>query len=579
MASAGLLPPVNYTASKAFAPSGYRRAPTEAFFSQSTQNSLRGPTAETDLRDASEPKGKKRLKKGKGKKRSVTWGKLSVEDPMRDVMDAGGSNVVNSSMYSQSGLTYGNNITADGLGNVTSDPRSTRTDRPGNAGQTQITQNYSYFGGSVSHDGDGRQGAIGSATYNNIGQNAADDSGVTDSGQGVDTSASHMGTDVTMVQAGTTNENVNATDTSGAVNTGQGVAEGRHVEATGLNMSDDWVPHTVKSDNPSYKIDAASVAFESVTGNIRGFKNISGNKTNALNKLSVDTSVVKSVIQNHDSKHDYSLSMLDAAVAKTEDPFGRRKWNPKQAMDVASQSVRGLININHEGALQKTRGMNQFRNQHIRKAEPDFGYEETSFVDEELPGFTDPNAININGVFVDNEDRMFWDAPNGNAALDALDRNQGYQRDGSGDIIHSQVQAGSLAARAAGGAGDYQGAGFAATYNAMASDDPWKARPGQSSRGWQGAMQPGLNIWAESYHGNANGYTAPILNNNIMQGGVSQGRTIQGGPSANSSGNDGAYVRGGGYFSIGVSRPINTPGRVGSEGQATSASSVAHDCS
>lgn len=526
MAARTFLPPIPYTSTKQFAPTGYKRKPTEAFFSKADTKSFKGPTAESDLRDTSAPSGQKKLKKGKGKKKNLTWGKLSVKDPERDIItqnrvartEAGqpsertaGAYAVSRAGAQPTNASYtsgGGTVSQYGSEHVPSQGEST-------AGQLHTTSD----GAPMTNTESAASTEPGGTTVVTQTADAA--------AQGVLNSADN---DVDMADADGPSETLGTANESGDPN---GVsAEGRHVEATGLNMSDDWVPHTVKGDAPAYKVDAASLAFETIAGDVRGFKNLSGNKTNNLKTLTNDNSIVRSIMDGAESKHDYSLSMLDVAVATTEDPFGKRKWNPKPVQNVMNMSVRGLITINHEGALMKKRGMNQFRNQNIRRPEPDFSYEEVEHVDRDLSGWTDPNLMIIHGVAVDKENQMFYNAPSGNQALNYHDQNA--QGQGADDEIADRITAATMQ----GARNNYSG-----EENRLRSDGPWT-----SGRGWQ-ARQNANN--ARPWDGDnsqagfgRSGVTQPSDGGAFGEYGAST-HPMAGNPTQNVS------LQGGGYFTTG----------------------------
>lgn len=460
MAASTFLPAVPYTKNRSHAPTGWKRKPVEAFFSQSTNDSFKGHTAESDLRDTSQPSGQKRLRKGKGKKKAVRWGRMEVKDPERDII-------------SQSRVARSENNGSERNAGSANENRATGQWSTQNQGATTIDGGLTSMADGLGDTAAGQFHTV-SETYDGQGTTV-----ITQSAENANQGSLNAGAEVSDMD---TTADVDTTDAGHAVNANGVSSEGRHVEATGLNMPDDWVPRTVKGDTPAYKIDAASLAFETVAGDIRGFKNLAGNKLNGVKKLANDDSFVRSVVDASDSKHDYTLSMLDIAVATTEDPFGKRKWNPKPVLDVMNMSVRGLVTINHEGALQKKRGMNQFRNENIRQREPDFTFDEVKHVDERLSGYTDQNIMDINGVPRDEEDSMRWNAPSGNLAI--AYHNQNALGAGANNPYPDTI-ADRITAATYGGASNP-----VFVPNAMVSDNSWVSTPGWQRRERPGEQQP-----------------------------------------------------------------------------------------
>lgn len=421
MSASVFLPQVEYTKTKSFAPSGYQRIPRDGFFSESSRKRTGGPTAETDLREGALEKRKKSVKDTNLRKKKVTWGKLTVKDPYRDVIAASVS-------------------------------------------QSVTTGNHGNYSGQTTASGVTRTAVSGTTAGSNIsGQQAVASNNVS----AMDVSGGDAG--------GTSAEGASATG-EGTVNTGGAVAESRHIEASGKNLDDDWVEGLV-SGNKGYSIDLASLNYETMVGNMKGFKRLSNTP---YGKLEPGDAFVKSIMDGG-SKKDYKMSMLDTAATASEDPFGKRKWNATPANNMANQMLRGLVNANHEGALMFNRGLNQLKNAHIRNPERDV------LPSEVKEGkFCPKDVISINAAPMDIEDSQWWYTPNANEGTlgfhDTHDRvasKLANSANNDGVALGGQNKRGNVHGRGSNTAGP----------NALASDEPWIAQP-SSSGSWLGARRP-----------------------------------------------------------------------------------------
>jgi hypothetical protein len=421
MAARVFLPQVEYTSTKSFAPSGYQRVPKDAFFNELSRKRTGGPTAETDLREGALEKRKKSVKETNLRDKKVTWGKVIVKDPYRDVIAASVSQSVTTGNHGN----YSGQTTASGV---------TRTAVPGTT------------------------------------------AGSTISGQEAIASNNVSAMDVSGGEAGGTNAEGTSATGEGNVNTGGAVAESRHIEASGKNLDDGWVQGLVSS-NKGYAIDLASLNYETMVGNMKGFKRLSNTK---YGQLEPGDAFVKSVMEGG-AKRDYRMSMLDTAATVSEDPFGKRKWNATPANNMANQMLRGLVNANHEGALMFNRGLNQQRNAHIRNPERDVLPSEV-----QEGKFCPKDVIVINAAPMDIEDSQWWLAPNANeGTLGFHDTHDRIASKLANSANNSTVALGGQDKR-----GNLHGRGTAtAGPNALASDEPWVAQP-SGSGSWLGARRP-----------------------------------------------------------------------------------------
>ena len=466
------LPQVEYSASRAFAPSGYQKIPTDKFFKSASRKRTGGPSAETDLREGALEKRRQTTESTNLRSKKVTWGKLSVEDPYRDVIT---SSTVSASV--QSG-------------------------------------NHGVHSGQTVASGTSRTATVGgrSATSDISGSSAVSSSTVT----AMDTSG------------------VGGTNAEGAVAAGGesamagAVSEGRHIEASGKNLDDGWVESLVSSAR-GYSIDLASLNYEMMVGNMKGFKKLSNSK---YGELRPNDAFVKSVVEGG-TKRDYKLSMLDSAATASEDPFGKRKWNATPANDIANQSMRGLVNTNHEGALMFNRGLNQLKNAHIRNPERDVGLSEV----REAP-YCPADVIVINSSPMEIEDSMHWYAPNANEGTlgfhDTHDRLASKLANSANNAHADNARAGTNKR------GELAGRGTSTVApNVLASDEPWVAQA-STSGSWLGANRP-THAMSDGVGFNRSRISAGAdqTQGGVGPAGVGQGGFNNGSSASNSMGNRG----------------------------------------
>jgi len=152
----------------------------------------------------------------------------------------------------------------------------------------------------------------------------------------------------------------------------------------------------------------------------------------------------------------------------------------------------------------------------------------------------------IQGVAVDKENQMHWNAPSGNQALNYHDQNaqgQGAELLGSDNAAHRVTAATMVGSR-----DNYSG-----EQNRLRSDGPWT-----SGGGWQGRQQPNnIRPWDggkdKSHAGfGRSGVTRPSDGGAFGEYGASTN------PANDGAG--GSHMKGGGYFTVGRPDISNSSG-------------------
>lgn len=175
---------------------------------------------------------------------------------------------------------------------------------------------------------------------------------------------------------------------------GNDAYEGRHPEASAINIDDNFV--TMSKEKDGYGIDTASLNYEMTVGRLMGRKKAFNSKGYG----DLDPSLESVRMQKNKSIHRVkNLSNVDQGFIMSETPSGKRPHTSMAAKDFAEPMAIG----NHpgrEGALIVNRGMNQFRNSTVKRRTQDMDYGDVQ------PVKAQSKDIVINGNPIDPQSKL-----------------------------------------------------------------------------------------------------------------------------------------------------------------------------